>query len=448
MNFYFWDNQGRLFPHMRNAVCNALKSPNTENFEGVISEVLSTSQSQQYLFAKDVLFHDANAFSQYLSELLRRQDGKHVFDDQECAFFLSQLFHLRGYRGEQPIELINEAIVSILDGYTGNRNIFTARGLNDFDSIADRYKLESVDSSLCRYFKRIKNHDINELLAKKVESLFVGYHLPETMRFWTYELSKQEQSSYAYRHRTKEFVDFLSGQDALDAVYMNQLVESLGLDVLLSHLDEVMDSRSIAQDVLLLCHLYGEDNIITDDRLNNWQKKVSYCQATKTLSVLASTPIDWSSSPNLLSFVIKNMKFYHQDFLGFFPDDSLLLGAIKHNLANEFVSALLMTTVDPLLSDSDLSKIELSTLLEGVISNAEGGVAPAFRAHYRSYVSLIGRAFSANGAEHMPEYVNDLSAPGKQFLFGFLTHEHTNRGALFERFPDAKRATLSSEMGL
>lgn len=181
MNFHFWDNQGRLLPHMRNAVCKALKAPNAENYEAVIGEVLATSQSQQYLFAKDVLFHDVSAFSQFISEILKQSGGAHFFNEQQCAYFLAHLFHVRGYRGEMPIEPVNEAIVSILDGCTAGRNIFTVKGFNDLDAGADRFKLESVDAAVLRYFERIKEIDIDDLLAKKVEESICL--LPFAIRF-------------------------------------------------------------------------------------------------------------------------------------------------------------------------------------------------------------------------------------------------------------------------
>jgi hypothetical protein len=448
MNFNFWDNQGRLLPHMRNTVCNAIRTPDTENYDGVISEVFATSQSQQYLFAKDVLFHDVSAFSQFISEMLKQSGGNHFFDDQECAYFLGHLFHVRGYRSEVSIEPINDAIVSILDGYTGGRNIFTAKGFSELAGVADTFKLESVDAAILRYFQRIKEVDLDDLLSKKVEDLFVGFHLPMSLKFWTTELSQREQSSYAHQCRTQKFIEFLSGQDAIDTVYINQLVETLGLENLLSHFDAIMDGRSLAHELLLLCKIHGEGNVLTDERLNKWQRKVNYGQATKTLSMLASTRIDWTKNPKLLEFVIKNMQFYHQDFIGFFPDDSLLDGAITHILEQEFARAVLMMTVDSHLPNSEVVKLELSTLLEGIIYNAQGDVAPIFKEWNRGYLALIGKALSAKGAEHMPDYINQLSAPGRQFFFGFLTHEQTNKQALFERFPDAKRATLTNDLGM
>lgn len=66
----------------------------------------------------------------------------------------------------------------------------------------------------------------------------------------------------------------------------------------------------------------------------------------------------------------------------------------------------------------------------------------------RAMLKLIIKALSAKGAEHMPAYVDGLSAQGKQYFFAFLNHDNTDMKAFFDRFPDAKRATLSSDMDL
>lgn len=448
MTFSFWDNFGRIMPHMKSHVASILRNPEDERHNELIKHIMDIPQSQQYLFARDIIIHDVDAFCSLLNGMVGQLNGKHLFDDQECAFFLSQLLHKRGFRYPKDSDNINEGIAKLLDGYNGIENIFANSCMNELPGTASTLNLEKIDAAVSRYIIRIVAANTDILQGHAFDDLLINYKLPKAVGCWLSCLHNHADDRKLQKSRVVDFVHHLIASESTDVDYLKACVNALGLQKFADTLFSLISNRSLDSELKILATLYGENSFLTEDRLTLWGKQASYGQATKTLAVMASSNTEWECMPRLLSLTLKNLPFYHHEMMGFLPHDSLVSAAIANDQQLEFAQGLLLTTVDPLLNAQEANKHQLTRLLEGVIANAQGGVAPPFMEKSRAMLKLIANALSAKGAEHMPPYVDGLSAPGKQYFFAFLNHENTDKKAFFDRFPDAKRATLSSDLGL
>lgn len=372
MNYSYFDNFGRIMPHMKDHVSSILSTPDTQDHDELIRLIMSVPQSQQYLFARDVIVHDVDAFSHLLNGMVEHLGGKHLFNSQECAFFASQLLYKRAFRGQEDSSTLNDGIAILFDGYTGVDNIFGHSHLHEFPATANTLNLEKIDSAICRHVTRIMSANVEVLNQHSLDELLINYKLPKTLECWLIGLNGHTDDSHPSANRVHNFIHHLIACEATDADYLKACVNALGLQEFADIFMALMPNRNLGRELKILSTLYGEDSILTEDRLTRLGKQASYGQSTKTLAVLASSITDWEGMPCLLSLTLKNLPFYHHEIMGFLPDETLVSAAITNGQQCEFVQGLLLTTVDPLLNAQEANKHQLTRLLEVVIANAQG----------------------------------------------------------------------------
>ncbi len=425
-----------------------LKDNTHPDYQQIIEALLAIPESNQFQMAKALLIEDKFAFSAYISAVTESLGGKHLFDDNQCAYFLNMIFHIRNYLEAKDVNVIDLCITKIIDGYTGSCRIINSRAHGGLPNSIVSYNLSLIDDSIARYISRLVDNDPSELWDHSFKSIFVDYYLPKSLTTWLKGYKESLKANGQALIPLRDMIEIIISTESMDREYMTSCVQALGLNKTVEIIFSFVDKRSISNEIKLLCSLYGEENVFTKALENKWQYLIYSHQATSTLSVLKSSATDWSMMPRLLSFAVKNLHIYYHDMMGHDPDETFISSAILQGHGHELAEAILMSRINPLLGATDKKDVSMARLLEELIADASVTGSSLLRESLKERLRIIGRGLSCTGAENMPDYINDISSSSRSMLFSVLDLANTDRRKMFERFPDVGRAALSAELGL
>ena len=429
-------------------IAGILKSRAEPDYQQTIEQLLEIPEHNQFQMAKSLLIEDKFAFFIYISAVTASLGGKHLFDENQCAYLLNMIFHIRNYLEEKDFNEIDTCIAKIIDGYTGSCRIISSRKDGGLPNSIIRNNLSIIDSSISRYISRLVEKDPSELWNYSFYSIFVDYYLPNSLTAWLKGYKESLKANGESLSPLRDMIETIISTESMDCEYMKSCVQVLGLNKTIEIIFSFVGNRSISNEIKLLCTLYGEDNVFTKSLENKWQFLIYSHQATSTLSVLKSSQTDWAVIPRLLGFAIKNLPFYYHDMMGYDPDETFISSAIIHDHGHELAEAILMSRLNHLLDDSDKKDVSIAKLLEELIADTYATGSSLLRESLKKRLRIIGRCLSCKGAENMPDYINDISASSRSILFSLLDLANSDRKKMLERFPDVGRAALSAELGL
>jgi len=429
-------------------IAGILKSRAEPDYQQTIEQLLEIPEHNQFQMVKSLLIEDKFAFSIYISAVTDSLGGKHLFDENQGAYFLNMIFHIRNYLEEKDVNEIDDCIAKIIDGYTGSGIIISSRKNGGLPNSIVKNNLSIIDSSISRYISRLVEKDSSELWNYSFYSIFVDYYLPNSLTAWLKGYKESLKANGKAFSLLRDMIETIISTESMDCEYMKSCVQALGLNKTVEIIFSFVDKRSISNEIKLLCSLYGEENVFTKALENKWQYLIYSRQATSTLSVLKSSQTDWSVMPRLLGFAIKNLHFYYHDMMGNNPDETFISSAIIQGQGHELAEAILMSRLNPILDATDKKDVSMANLLEELIADISVTGSSLLRVSLKERLRIIGRCLSCTCAENMPDYINDISSSSRSILFSLLDLANTDRKKMLERFPDVGRAALAAELGL